>query len=302
MTRRKAQPQQRSKKPPKGAKARQAAQAKRNRQIAIVSIGAVVVAVVVVAIIAFSGKDKPSPSASSSTDAAKVAGLVTGVPVSILDQVGIGQNVTPPDMLPASVPPLSENGKPDVFYYGAEYCPYCAAQRWPVVVALSRFGTFSGLGITTSSSTDTAPDTPTLTFHGSTYTSTYLSFSPVETQTRTGKTLDLPTTVQQNLVSTYDTTPYTTQAGAIPLLMIGNKYMQIGSAFDPASLAGMSQLQVAAALADPAAPTTQQIAGSANLFTAALCQLTNGAPTNVCTAPGVKAAQSLLPTSPPAGP
>lgn len=301
MTRRKAQPQQRSKKPLKGGKARQAAQAKRNRQIAIISIAAVVVAVVVVAIIASGGKDKPSPSASSSSDAAKVADLVTGVPASILDQVGVGQNVTPPDMLPASAPPLSENGKPDVFYYGAEYCPYCAAQRWPLVVALSRFGTFSGLGITTSSSTDTAPDTPTLTFHGSTYTSTYLSFSPVETQTRTGGALDTPTAAQQALVNSYDAPPYASGAGGIPFLMIGDQFVQVGASIDPTTLAGMTQLEVATTLSDPAATTTQEIAGSANMFTAALCRLTNGKPTDVCTAPGVKAAESLLPTSSTAG-
>jgi len=299
VTRRKASPQQPSKKPSKGVKARQAAQAKRNRQVAIISIAVVVAAVV--AIIVFSGKGTPAPSASGSGDAAAVADLVTGVPVSILDQIGAGQNVTPPMMLPPSTPALMENGKPDVFYYGAEYCPYCAAQRWPLALALSRFGTFSGLGLTTSSSTDTAPNTPSLSFHGSTYTSTYLSFSPVETQTRTGGALDTPTAAQRALVNSYDAPPYASGAGGIPFLMIGNQFVQVGASIDPTTLAGMTQLEVATALSDPAVTTTQEIAGSANMFTAALCRLTNGAPTNVCTAPGVKAVQSLLPTSPPAG-
>ena len=44
-------------------------------------------------------------------------------------------------------PPLTSDGKPLVVYIGAEYCPFCAAERWPMVVALSRFGTFSGLQI-----------------------------------------------------------------------------------------------------------------------------------------------------------
>ncbi len=38
---------------------------------------------------------------------------------------------------------------------GAEYCPFCAAQRWAMVNAFSRFGTFTGLTTTHSSSTDT---------------------------------------------------------------------------------------------------------------------------------------------------
>jgi hypothetical protein len=32
-----------------------------------------------------------------------------------------------------------------MLYIGAEYCPYCAAERWPLVMALSKFGTFSNL-------------------------------------------------------------------------------------------------------------------------------------------------------------
>ena len=35
---------------------------------------------------------------------------------------------------------------PEILYMGAEYCPYCAAQRWSTIIALSRFGKFSGLG------------------------------------------------------------------------------------------------------------------------------------------------------------
>ena len=40
---------------------------------------------------------------------------------------------------------------------GAEYCPYCAAERWSMIVALGRFGTFSGLQTMRSSSTDSRP-------------------------------------------------------------------------------------------------------------------------------------------------
>jgi hypothetical protein len=34
-----------------------------------------------------------------------------------------------------------------VFFYGAEFAPYAGAERWPVVVALSRFGSFEQLGL-----------------------------------------------------------------------------------------------------------------------------------------------------------
>ena len=40
------------------------------------------------------------------------------------------------------------DGRPGVVYVGSEFCPYCAADRWALVVALSRFGTFAHLGAT----------------------------------------------------------------------------------------------------------------------------------------------------------
>ncbi len=85
--------------------------------------------------------------------------------------------------LPAA---LVVNGKPDVLYIGAEYCPRRVRSierrgRWPSRCrgsARSR-----SLSLSHSSSTDLLPDTPTLTFHGSTFTSRYLTFSPVEETT-----------------------------------------------------------------------------------------------------------------------
>ncbi len=32
-------------------------------------------------------------------------------------------------------PALTSGGKPQIVYMGAEYCPYCAAERWAMVVA-----------------------------------------------------------------------------------------------------------------------------------------------------------------------
>lgn len=101
----------------------------------------------------------------------------------MLDEVGAGDV----QALPAKVdaPALTADGKSKVLYVGAEFCPFCAAQRWPVVVALSRFGTWTGLGQTTSASDDVFPETATLSFHGAIYTSDYLSFTGVETSGRT---------------------------------------------------------------------------------------------------------------------
>ena len=100
---------------------------------------------------------------------------------------------------------------------GAEYCPYCAAARWAMIVALSRFGTFSGLATVHSAAANGAgqaepdPNTPTWTFVHATYTSKYLTFTPVELQTNipdrsngTYTNLQTPTSAQEALINKYE--------------------------------------------------------------------------------------------------
>ena len=94
---------------------------------------------------------------------------------------------------------------------GAEYCPYCATERWAMVNALSRFGTFSGLKITTSAETtpqgtpEVFPNTPTFSFYGATYKSDYIQFEPVEEQDNSyehARDTDAPS--RRELVTKYD--------------------------------------------------------------------------------------------------
>jgi hypothetical protein len=116
-----------------------------------------------------------------------VSSQVTGVPAATLDRVG--QGAVPafthgqPALTTGSGAALTSGGKPQMLYIGAEFCPYCAATRWSMAIALSRFGTLTPLHGIHSSSTDTDPNTATLTFYKSGYTSKYLDFTPVEVQT-----------------------------------------------------------------------------------------------------------------------
>ena len=91
-----------------------------------------------------------------------------------------------------------------MLYIGAEFCPICATERWPMLVALSHFGTFSNVSQTHSAVSD--GDIPTLSFYGSTYTSPYLTFTPVETTTNQPsgnyyKTLETPTSAEMASVA-----------------------------------------------------------------------------------------------------
>ena len=272
---------------PKGAKARQAASARRNRIVAMFAIGFVIMLALY---IAFGGRrpsSTPVPTTSGG-DAAAVA-AVTSVPGSALDAVGVPSSAAALTALPAGTTALTSGGKPEVFYIGAEYCPYCAAQRWPLIVALSRFGAFSGLTTSFSAGPPEDPaNVPSFTFHGSTYTSQYISFVPLETETRTRAPLETPTAEQNALVSQFN------PQGSIPFMLIGSLFSHVGASFAPSVLTG-TQADIASKLSDPANSTTQLIDGNANVITAGICRLTGDQPTDVCTSSAVKAAAGKLP-------
>jgi hypothetical protein len=193
------------------------------------------------------------------------------------------------------------NGKPQVLYVGAEYCPYCATERWPMIVALSRFGTFSGLKTTHSSSTDVYPNTQTFSFHDAKYTSPYLDFTGVEMQSNKQQgdgyaPLDKLTAAQQKIFDTYDNPPYVSSqsSNGIPFIDFGGKYIVDSVTYDPAVLQGKSASDIASALSDPTTKVAQGADGAANTFTAAICSLTHDQPAKVCGDPVIMSIETSL--------
>jgi hypothetical protein len=265
--------------------------------IAIVGVVAIVVVMIGFGLLDRSSTpDTPGPAGTE-----QVIADVTSVPPSALDAVGAIPGQTVPLRLPASTPRIATDGKPEVLYVGAEYCPYCAAERWALVVALSRFGTFSGLGLSTSAAEDIYPNTPTITFHGSSFRSDLLSFEGVETATNelnaegtSYEPLDPLTAHQQQLFEAYNAPPYTSSAGSIPFLLIGNRYALSGASFLPDVLEGKTWQEIATALHDPSDPIAEEALASANVMTAAICELTEGEPAAVCASSGVQAGADLL--------
>ncbi|HEX9098019.1 MAG TPA: DUF929 family protein [Candidatus Dormibacteraeota bacterium] len=228
------------------------------------------------------------PRAIDSTSTTAVVAAITSLPASELDQVGLGSATNPIKRISGSL--LTDStGKPVVFYLGAEFCPFCAFERWGMIIALSRFGTFSGLQATTSSATDAYPNTPTFTFRNATFTSHYIDFQPIETSDRNGSPLQSPTAAQQALLSRYDT------SDAIPFVDFGNQYAFTGATYtNPGILDGMSWSQIAAALEQPGSAQAMAILGSANLITAATCQLTGQQPASVCSRAIIQAIEAKL--------
>ena len=239
---------------------------------AITAVLAIVVALVVV-------KLRASPAhrtASESTAPATVARQVTTVPAATLAQVSPGQAVTLLEKVNKPGPLLRINGKPAVVFVSEESCPFCAAERWALTVALSQFGTWSQLGITKSSATDIYPNTATLSFRTARYRSTDLMLNTTELTDNVGHALQPQTALDARLIASYDVPPYVNsvdQSGAVPFLDIGNQYILAGAQYNPQMLAGLSAAQIASQLATPSSPVAQAIDGAAKVIIAAIDQV-----------------------------
>jgi hypothetical protein len=180
------------------------------------------------------------------------------------------------------------SGKPEVLYVGAEFCPYCGVTRWPLAIALSRFGTLSNLQTTYSAANDTAgPNTPTLDFRNASYKSDYIDFTGIEYEDGAGKVIGTLTTEQSNLFKTIG-------GGNFPFIDFGGKWAQSGTSYPTATLAGLTPDAVAAQLTSTSSKIGSTIQAGADVFTAAICDMTAGKPANVCTAAGVTAATTAL--------
>jgi len=278
---------------------RAAAQRLERRNRLLITGGSILLVLVVVAVFVVvklsQGSSTPGASSSGRTALpASVVSQVTNVPASTLDKVGKGAvpSFTSTPLSAASGTTLTNAGKPEMLYIGAEFCPYCAAMRWSMAIALSRFGEFTTpLQGIHSSSTDTDPNTATLTFYKTGYASKYLKFTPVENLTVSHSSLQSLTSEQNALWAKYEPDPNTR---GYPFIDFGNKLILKGPIYDPKVLAGKSWSQIAAVLHDPSSPITQNVAGAANYVTGAICKMTNNQPSDVCSSPAVTAVQGNL--------
>ncbi len=276
----------------------------RDRMWALPAVIAAIAAIVIVAILRGVGGSGVAAAGVRTPVPAGVMAQLTGIPAATWDAVGAKGARAPTYVgAGAATSAATAAGLPLVLYVGAEYCPFCAAERWAMVTALARFGTFHGLAYTRSASNDVYPDTPTFTFYRSTFTSSYIDFEPVETLSNVpggpnGYTnLQTPTSAQMALLDKYNARPYFSarRAGHIPFLLVGKRYAWVGSGYSPQLLHGVSQGQIAASLAAGKTAAAQAILANANEIAASICAVDGGHPAAVCGSAGVTAAAATLP-------
>jgi hypothetical protein len=221
------------------------------------------------------------PAVRESRAPAAVVQRATAVPLGILTRVSLGQAATPLQQVAAPGPPLAIDGKPAIVFVSEESCPFCAAERWPLVVALSHFGTWSNLGSTRSSATDVYPNTATFSFRAAHLRSAEITLRTTELADNAGHPLQPETPLDEKLIGTYDVPPFVNsadQSGAVPFLDIANHYILAGAQYNPQVLAGLSAAQIASQLRNPSSPVAQAIDGSARVIVAAIEQVLHGTP------------------------
>ncbi len=231
-----------------------------------------------------------------------VIAQVGKVPVSVFDSVGVTSSrpLVVPTVL-SHQPPLESAGKPEVLFVGADYCPFCAAERWPLIVALARFGHFTTLHNMQSAMLSVFPGIQSFSFVGTRYSSRYVTFSGVELYSDSidsdGAYTPIATLTasQAAVMNRYGSgTGPGGRTSAFPFVDIGNQLVTSTAGFSPALILGHSQSAIAGSLSPPLDAAGQAILASANYLTAGICRATAQRPAAVCSSNAVQAADNAL--------
>ncbi len=170
-----------------------------------------------------------------------------------------------------------QGGKAEFVFFGALYCPHCAAERWAIVKSLSQFGRFAHM-----SSTTNGQGVPTFDLTHATYQSKYLSFVARDMEDQNGNALQALSTDQRLLFSQYD------PSGGIPLVAVGG-YAMSGSPILPDEISGRPFNAVQSALKHNAGDTfVQDINAEANELTALICHADGMHPQAACGRPVIR--------------
>jgi thiol-disulfide isomerase/thioredoxin len=175
----------------------------------------------------------------------------------------------------ASKDTMRRAGKVFVFFMGAEFCPYCAAERWAIVRSLQKFGQWDGLKQTISAARDEPfLNLPTYDFTKATYTSSHIEFVAREIKDREFKPLQKLLKTEEKLLRRFN------PKKEIPFLLIGGRFTQIGSGFPPKIFIGHTFRQTETELKKVESEIRKTIDDEASIISALLC--VSGLPPELC--------------------
>ena len=273
----------------------------RTARFAWAAVAVLLVGVVALVVFAFTGTPVTVRVVHRTVTSPAVLHSLASVPATTFNTVGVaapGTGLTAPTVVTGQPRFRSATGKPEVFFVGAEYCPFCASERWVVVVALSRFGTFGALDDMQSSNTSVFPGVQTFSFVHASYTSRYVAFDGVELYSNVPDThgvytrIATLTSAQQELIARYRAPVGT--AEPFPFVDVDNRVVAPSAGFSPSALERLSQGTIVDDLRQAVTPESRAIVASANYLSAGICAATHQQPASVCTSKGVRSAGQAL--------
>lgn len=162
-------------------------------------------------------------------------------------------------------------GKSLVFFMGAGFCPFCAAERWAIVNALSNFGRWEGLVETASAGHDEKYlNIPTVSFARARYESEYVEFVGRETADRNFEPL------QELDEKDFEILDIFNPDQIIPFLLIDGQFMQVGSGYSPQLLEGMDHARLKSELASQSSQVGKAMNAEIDNITALICKSIGG--------------------------
>lgn len=174
-------------------------------------------------------------------------------------------------------PMVRQQGKLQLLFVGALYCPHCAVERWAIIKALSQFGTFSHIKSTTNGS-----GVPTFDLTGAQYTSRYVAFDHKDIEDQSYKKLQTLSPDENATFQRLD------PSGGIPLVSVGG-YAMSGSPIDPAELSGQSFDTIQHGLKGGSSQAaTTDINAEANVLTGLICHADGMKPGAACNRPTIQ--------------
>jgi hypothetical protein len=183
--------------------------------------------------------------------------------------------------------PWLEQGKPVVLFVGAQYCPFCATERWALVLALGRFGHWSGLrSVHSTPGSSGWPGIATYDLLHAGYGSSIVALQEREVADFAGRPLQALTVAQTRAVNVGD------PRGSIPFLLIAGRYAQAGAGYSAGLLVGLSFARIHQLVyAEPTSRVGRAVTGEADVISALICRSLAARATTVaaCRSPAVQA-------------
>ncbi len=163
------------------------------------------------------------------------------------------------------------SGKSLVYFMGAGFCPFCAAERWAIMKALERFGRWEGIVEDKSAGHDEKYlNVPTFSLARAKYASEHVEFAGKETANRNFEPL------QELDESDFEVLDMYNPDQLIPFLLVDGQYMQVGAGFSPELIQNMSHEQVRTELDKPDSDIGKAVWAEIDNITALVCKSLGG--------------------------